>query len=330
MSGRLIILRHKKWNVWNRENIEKVKRDERLHREEMERKKENERKIHSELILDQFHDEGGVTTQGQGQEGGGGDGHGDDDHRYEDREMKRLKISSQKIENEEYKREKEEKELLEKRREGSAPWALGEGSSEFKKMTPWYLEKKSDKHAMRIGGRVLSGDQAQAALDRDLARKYSEDPMSIYLYTSECKEEESVRPSQLIVHESVKRKETHDNPCLPGMSGMNTFVLGNEMMSSSSSSLNDEERMKRKKRKHHKKEKKQKKENKKEKKHRKSRREDEKDTMSSSSSSSDRETTMGRQSSSSLSQYELELLRNRRTQREKMERLREQKILHNL
>jgi hypothetical protein len=317
MSGRLIILRHKKWNVWNRENIEKVKRDERLHREEMERKQENERKINSEIILHQFHENGEMVE-------------GDNDTNREIEVMK-LRNHDQKMENEEYRKEKEEKELLEKRREGSAPWALGEGSSEFKKISPWYLEKQSDRHQMRIGGRILSGEQAQAALDRDLARKHSEDPMSIYLYTSEYKEEEpvSLPQSQLVAHESVKRKQTEDNSSLPGMSGMNTFVLGNQMASSSSSPVNDEERMKRKKRKHHKdekKEKKHKKDKKKEKKHRKSRRKDE-DSMSSSSSSSERDT---REFSSSLSQHELELLRNRRTQREKVERLREQRILNNL
>jgi hypothetical protein len=43
MSGRLIILPHKSWNVWNRDNIEKVQRDERLHEEEQQRLREKSR-----------------------------------------------------------------------------------------------------------------------------------------------------------------------------------------------------------------------------------------------------------------------------------------------
>jgi hypothetical protein len=43
MSGRLVILRHKKWNVWNQDNVEKVLKDERLAREEEEEKLKNEK-----------------------------------------------------------------------------------------------------------------------------------------------------------------------------------------------------------------------------------------------------------------------------------------------
>ncbi|EKX41693.1 hypothetical protein GUITHDRAFT_112400 [Guillardia theta CCMP2712] len=37
--GKLNILQHKKWNVWNRDNIEKVLRDENKHREDEEKKR---------------------------------------------------------------------------------------------------------------------------------------------------------------------------------------------------------------------------------------------------------------------------------------------------
>lgn len=43
MSGRLVILPHKSWNVWGRENKEKVARDERNAREEEELKQLEER-----------------------------------------------------------------------------------------------------------------------------------------------------------------------------------------------------------------------------------------------------------------------------------------------
>lgn len=46
MSGRLVILRHKSWHVWNQDNQEKVLRDERLAREaEVEKKTEEKQKL---------------------------------------------------------------------------------------------------------------------------------------------------------------------------------------------------------------------------------------------------------------------------------------------
>ena len=45
--GKLNILQHKKWNVWNRDNIEKVLRDENKHREDEEKK----RKKQDEVVL---------------------------------------------------------------------------------------------------------------------------------------------------------------------------------------------------------------------------------------------------------------------------------------
>jgi hypothetical protein len=51
MSGRLIILPHKSWNVWNRDNAEKVLRDERLHREQLEQQQKQQRKVHQETLL---------------------------------------------------------------------------------------------------------------------------------------------------------------------------------------------------------------------------------------------------------------------------------------
>eukprot|EP00696_Hemimastix_kukwesjijk_P013670 gnl/Hemi2/27117_TR9107_c0_g1_i2.p1 gnl/Hemi2/27117_TR9107_c0_g1~~gnl/Hemi2/27117_TR9107_c0_g1_i2.p1 ORF type:complete len:260 (+),score=51.96 gnl/Hemi2/27117_TR9107_c0_g1_i2:113-892(+) len=39
MSGRLIILPHKSWNVYNRDNVEKVKADERKHAEQEDKKR---------------------------------------------------------------------------------------------------------------------------------------------------------------------------------------------------------------------------------------------------------------------------------------------------
>eukprot|EP00961_Rhodomonas_salina_P288352 3896565-Rhodomonas_salina.1 len=47
--GKLNILKHKSWNVWNRDNIEKVLKDERLHREDEEKKRKRAEEGESEM-----------------------------------------------------------------------------------------------------------------------------------------------------------------------------------------------------------------------------------------------------------------------------------------
>lgn len=51
MSGRLQILRHKSWNVWNQNNKEKVLRDERLDKELKEKKKKQQSLEAQDYIL---------------------------------------------------------------------------------------------------------------------------------------------------------------------------------------------------------------------------------------------------------------------------------------
>ena len=45
MSGRLVILRHKKWNVWNQDNQERVLKDERLHKEKEEKRDKEQKRL---------------------------------------------------------------------------------------------------------------------------------------------------------------------------------------------------------------------------------------------------------------------------------------------
>jgi hypothetical protein len=342
MAGRLIILRHKTWHVWNRENIEKVKKDERLHREEMEAKREKERKLHSEQILESFQQQQSNEEEGIG----------------ESQQRNQLLSLDRSVENEEYKKEKEEKELLAKRREGSAPWALGEGSSEFKKVKPWYLtqeKEKVEKKIVRIGGRVLSGEDAQAAMDRDQVRKRSEDPMGMYLYSTlvqEREEEEEKKQQkrksgdQIVLFDPNKKPKPTETKttALPGMSGFNSFVLGMRgeggvMTTTSDASLGgDVEKRKRKQSKDAKKEKKRRREKggekKMKKKKGKKRRSSQGESEESDSSLSEREQHQHshrhgaeeRVTHHSLSREEMELLRQRRTERERTERLREGRL----
>lgn len=351
MSGRLIILRHKSWNVWNRENIEKVKRDERINLEEKKQQTEKERKLQSEKIRELLYDRNNIKEkeEEEGEEEG-------------DREEKRNNnLINRRIENEEYKKEKEEKELLQKRREGSAPWALGEGSSEFKKVSPWYLEKKNEKDLIRINGKILTtNDEIQAALDRDSERKKMEDPMATFLHTAEYKEDIEYENSnnsknQLIIRNSQNSIPITTNPTttqvtssnnitsnLPGLTHLNPFLMGRSNVNNISNisnhdnSNNSNEEKKHKKRKHKsKKEKKSNKKSKKKSKKKDHRREKEQssDSSSSSSSSSDFESDLDsvkEKNKNSISKREYEILRQKRNEREKNEKIRENLLISGL
>ena len=52
MSGRLIILPKKRWNVWNRENVAKVRNDEKAHAEKLAAEAARQRELDSEARLD--------------------------------------------------------------------------------------------------------------------------------------------------------------------------------------------------------------------------------------------------------------------------------------
>jgi hypothetical protein len=314
MSGRLIILRHKKWHVWNRENIEKVKKDERLHREELEANSKKSRDMNAEHLMEtlrQASDSSEIP------------------HKTHSTEIVEYKVNRQ-AENEEYRREREEKELLQKRIEGSAPFALGEGSSEMKKIKPWYMEnesaKKSGVETAVIGGKRLQGEAAVAALDRDMARKHAEDPMVAFMHVPNIvsdSQQHLVRNSEGCSDSKHSERRGFEQSSraqeFPGFDHLSGF------MGFSASMVEDDDT------KYPGKHKKgsSKKNSKKDKKKKRCRN----DSRSSSESGDDRkhrrkkhrksssEDKQGK--SSSLSQHELTLLRERRMQREKNERIRE-------
>lgn len=160
MSGRLRILPHKSWHVWTTENIDKVKRDERIHKEEIENLSKKSRDIKSEQLLSQLlhqnisndqlkesdvisdTDEEEVIkskySQKKRQKLDNNEELKEENHSI--LPIKEMKINRQ-SDNPEYKKEKIDKEIQQKRQEGSAPFQLV--PDEFtSKNAPWYLSKK--------------------------------------------------------------------------------------------------------------------------------------------------------------------------------------------
>ncbi len=158
MSGRLVILPHKSWNVWNRDNREKVLKDEREHKEKQDLKSENNKKLLQEQNLDILRNETiqeKIVTPFR---------------LFDDLEKK----STEQLTNDEYMKEKELKEAKSKKRDGTAAWGLGEGSVEVSNQKPWYeTTKPLQTGDIGVIESRLSGRQGQ--------RKAQLDPMLSFL-----------------------------------------------------------------------------------------------------------------------------------------------------
>jgi len=193
MSGRLVILPKKSWNVWNRDNREKVLRDERLEREKEEAERNGERdRLHEQtlaaLIVRSAKQHVSEAKEAEEEDqpegkGGGADTEGgivEPFRLFGDLEDQARK----KTYNEEHKKEKEKLEMQAKTRDGTAPWALSEGSA----VKPWYSSAPLSARAaaskskkMLVRGVWIEGEEAAVARDRDEQRKCEVDPMAALL-----------------------------------------------------------------------------------------------------------------------------------------------------
>ena len=201
MSGRLVILRHKSWHVWNQDNREKVLKDERLHEEEVKRKVDVENRLIQEKTYEVLSSVSRPVEEGTGctDDGGVGEGEGGSKEQpfrlFGDIEQQAL-LAKKSSENAEYVAEKMKSEQLKRKREGVEPWLLGDGSHEIKKNKPWYevvkKEHSSSSDQSIDAGRSRSScsrraeDNVKAEINtataREIKRKDRTDPMHSFLH----------------------------------------------------------------------------------------------------------------------------------------------------
>lgn len=181
MSGRLVILPHKSWNVWNQDNREKVLRDERSQRETENKFREKERQHIQEKNYEQLAGSSSTTQKST---------IADEPFRlFANLESREGVILAKG--NPEYMKEKKEQELRKRKREGVEDWALGDGSLEKQGIKPWY-ERSSN-------SRQPPTDIAR--FRKDTIRKRNDDPVAHYMqqyvpdtYANESKELTDIIP----------------------------------------------------------------------------------------------------------------------------------------
>jgi len=128
MSGRLVILRHKSWHVWNQDNQEKVLRDERLQNEKSEEESSKNRGLLQEQQREVLLKTSNLSHHDPNQN--------EKFCLFDDPES----INVARQENQEYMRETKEKERNIRKREGIADWSLSEGNT----IVPWYSKAPID------------------------------------------------------------------------------------------------------------------------------------------------------------------------------------------
>jgi hypothetical protein len=204
MSGRLVILRHKSWHVWNQDNREKVLRDERLHREAEEAKKELENKSIQKKNMEILR--GGVGTEELPESiveefVPNPPAEPVPFRLFEDLEQKEANTL---LGHPDYLKEKAEKERKMKQKEGVADWALGEGSFESRGIVPWYQQSaKQSTSQMTIEQK-----------DKENVRKFTQDPMAKFIHhddsIAESKEDSAADASLSVAVQSTWNTITDD------------------------------------------------------------------------------------------------------------------------
>eukprot|EP01029_Cantina_marsupialis_P023693 TRINITY_DN5969_c0_g1_i1.p1 TRINITY_DN5969_c0_g1~~TRINITY_DN5969_c0_g1_i1.p1 ORF type:complete len:352 (-),score=100.02 TRINITY_DN5969_c0_g1_i1:66-1121(-) len=200
MSGRLIILPHKKWNVWNRDNVEKVLKDERLDREAKEKDAKKQRLIENERRLQRLKEQAGIVQEKEEKSLNDLSSEYAAEtvplvqetvkrteplkhvHLFEEEEREHAE-KALKGSNEQYMKDKERRERQKKKQMGVAELQMGEFSGEGKgsaNIRPWYEYTPGDAPLKNNRGYYITNDREQHFfMKKEARRKHSDDPMTM-------------------------------------------------------------------------------------------------------------------------------------------------------
>jgi hypothetical protein len=244
MSGKLKLLPHKSWNVWNRDNREKVLKDKRLLQEENDIKSKRDKELEQEHILTVLKSTASNTAHTNATNTNTTNTSNnnttcnvlvnttnDNDKQLESFRLFddiEEKLQKQK-QNEDYKKEKEMKELLKQRREGTAPWGLADGSHEKSKMKPWYINND------------VKASSSSSSNEKDIDDKSRLDPMARFIIRDRYEYEYHQR------NHDDSNNNNKSKSSIPILSNINTIMGLNKNNSTSSSNDNSKEKKKHKK-----------------------------------------------------------------------------------
>ena len=197
MSGRLVISRHKRWHVWNQDNIKRVRDDEAKHAAEVEEKAKKEKELLNEQSVAILKRQAGINDDNAPSSDSLEATTSDTaDSSKEERftlfedpshtsSRKRAISRKGNIEHEKEEEIRKKKAMISN---GMQPWSFDDVTRGLK---PWYNTGSASTssfptEALRVnlGGKEIIGEEAEMARQRDCLRKDLVDPMAGVLKSS--------------------------------------------------------------------------------------------------------------------------------------------------
>ena len=226
MSGRLVISRHKRWHVWNQDNIKRVRDDEAKHAAEVEEKERKERQHMNEQSLTILKRQTGVDGDVASSSSSSciddgmasvmskrGSSTGERFSLFEDPSF--ASSGNRTMGNKNHTEYDKEEEVRKKKMmiaNGMQLWSFDDVTSGLK---PWYNTGSTSTESfptesvrMNIAGKEMLGEEAKLARRRDHFRKDFVDPMAHIIKSSHDQEVVVSNRSNTKICNAYRRGET--------------------------------------------------------------------------------------------------------------------------